>query len=417
MISLPMRGLILSSILMTGATGAFAADVDFDKDIKPIFREKCYGCHGPTQQMSGLRLDRRETVLMGGRGRPDLVPGAIERSSIYLRVAGTTQGPRMPLTGETLTPEQIDTIKTWIEQGAKWPDEPPPSHDWQPDPRLTPLFEQIRSGNFKAVREAVASDAGLLRAHNAKGDTLLMRTALDGTVEDVQWLLGKGADPNAGNLAGATPLLWAVDDVAKVRALLNAGANANAHTDNGRTPLLVALDQKRAAPVIRALMDKGATVTPEPGQADPLVQVAQNGDLESMNLLVTARGGKFPPAVLAAAAQSDCLECVRVVLSQSPPKDAVTAALRAAARLGPVESLKFLFAAGADVNAKDAAGGTALLRAAYVDFPDPARIKLLLDHGAETNVRDASGDTPLMKARRRGETKIVELLVNAGAKE
>jgi len=286
-----LRAITLASLLI-GATFAQGADVDYIKDIKPIFQEKCYGCHGPAQQMGGLRLDQRESVLIGGRGRPDLVPGAIERSSVYLRVAGTTQGTRMPLTGE-LSEQEIATIKTWIEQGAKWPDDPAPKRDWEPDARLTPLFEDIRTGNFKAVQDAVTATPLLARARNQRGDTLLMQTALWGNGGNVQWLLGHGSDPNMANLAGSTALLWAVEDVAKVRALLNAGANPNAHTGNGRTPLIVAVDQKHIAPVITALMEKGATTAAEPGQIDPLVQVSANGDLESMKLLVRARGGKF----------------------------------------------------------------------------------------------------------------------------
>jgi ankyrin repeat protein len=395
---------------------AFGAEVDFEKDVKPIFRDKCYSCHGPTQQMSGLRLDQRESALMGGRGRPDLVPGAVERSSIYLRVAGTEQGTRMPLTGP-LSAEEIATIKAWIEQGAKWPDEPAAARDWQPDARLSPLFEQIRQGNFQAARDAVTADAGLLRARDARGDTLLMQAALYGTAEHIQWLLERGADANLANLAGATALLWAIDDAAKVRALLEAQANPNAHTGSGRTALIAALEQKRASAVVGALLDKGASANPEPGQPDPLVLASANGDLESIRLLLRARGGKFPPGSVAAAAQSGCLECLRLVLDREPPKDVLSDAFRFTARLAPLEALEALLDAGADVNAKDDSGATALLRAAYSDYADPARVKLLLDHGADVNVRDAAGDTPLMKARRRGATEVAELIVSAGARE
>jgi ankyrin repeat protein len=403
-------------LIFVGVASFCLAEVDFEKDVKPIFREKCYSCHGPAQQMGGLRMDQKATVLSGGRGRPDLVPGAIERSSVYLRVAGTTQGPRMPLTGP-LSDEEIATIKKWIEEGAPWPDEPSLPSDWQPDSRVTPLFEQIRKGNFKAVRDAVTANPELLRARDPKGDTLLLRTALYGKAEDVQWLLSKGADPNVANVAGGTPLMWAVEDVAKVRALLNVGADPNAHTQNGRTALMIATDQKRVAPVLKALIEKGAKSDPEAGQVDPLVAVSANGDLESMKLLAGTRGGRYPPATLVAAAQSNCLDCVRMILDQSPPGNAISDALRAAARLGRLDVLELLFAAGADVNARDAAGNTALLRAAYSDFLEPARIKLLLDHGADVNVRDATGDTPLMKARHRGATRIVEMLLAAGARE
>ena len=40
--------------------------VDFVRDVQPILRQRCYGCHGSTQQMNGFRLDRRSDALRGG---------------------------------------------------------------------------------------------------------------------------------------------------------------------------------------------------------------------------------------------------------------------------------------------------------------------------------------------------------------
>lgn len=49
---------------------------DFRRDIEPILISRCYSCHGPKSQISGLRLDVRETALKGGdSGVPAIVPG------------------------------------------------------------------------------------------------------------------------------------------------------------------------------------------------------------------------------------------------------------------------------------------------------------------------------------------------------
>src|SRR6185369_16485789 len=110
---------------------ALAADVDFERDIRPILRDNCWECHGPTQQNGSLRLDKKAFALVGG-GRVDILPGLPDRSRVYRRVAGIDR-PQMP--PETpLSPELIATIKEWIEQGAKWPDDDSADPAWKPDP-------------------------------------------------------------------------------------------------------------------------------------------------------------------------------------------------------------------------------------------------------------------------------------------
>src|SRR5207249_12335675 len=49
--------------------GPAVAKVDFGRDVQPILRQQCYGCHGPNQQMNGFRLDRRRDAMRGGTDR------------------------------------------------------------------------------------------------------------------------------------------------------------------------------------------------------------------------------------------------------------------------------------------------------------------------------------------------------------
>jgi hypothetical protein len=61
--------------------------VDFARDVMPIFQESCLGCHGPEQQMAGMRLDRRSSMA-GNRVRR----GSSATSRLYLRVSSSGFG-------------------------------------------------------------------------------------------------------------------------------------------------------------------------------------------------------------------------------------------------------------------------------------------------------------------------------------
>ena len=86
--------------------------------MQPIFGDRCISCHGPDQQMNGLRLDRRADAMRGGT-QSDIGPGNADGSRVCHRLVGTTFGPQMPPTGP-FSAEQIEIIKQWIDEGAEW---------------------------------------------------------------------------------------------------------------------------------------------------------------------------------------------------------------------------------------------------------------------------------------------------------
>ena len=53
-------------LLLALAASPVSDTIDFQRDVQPPFREHCVTCHGPTQQLGGLRLDRRADALRGG---------------------------------------------------------------------------------------------------------------------------------------------------------------------------------------------------------------------------------------------------------------------------------------------------------------------------------------------------------------
>ncbi len=97
------------------------AKVNFARDVQPLLKQYCIGCHGPSQQMNGLRLDRRRDAMRGGTGTV-IVPGNSGTSRFYLKLIGNQYGMQMPPTG-ALKQEQINTLKAWIDEGAEWPDD------------------------------------------------------------------------------------------------------------------------------------------------------------------------------------------------------------------------------------------------------------------------------------------------------
>src|SRR5262249_34683530 len=96
-------------------------------DIRPILSDKCFACHGPddNKRKAKLRLDTRDgalALLQSGAGRA-VVPGKPEESVLLDRVTAAEPGTRMPpqKTGKHLTARQIDLLRQWIAEGAKWP--------------------------------------------------------------------------------------------------------------------------------------------------------------------------------------------------------------------------------------------------------------------------------------------------------
>src|SRR6266487_3746498 len=240
--------------------GQAESKVDFARDVQPLLKERCVGCHGPSQQMNGYRLDRRSAAL-GGVVRANIVPGSSESSRLYRKLIGSQFGPQMPPTG-ALAPNEINILKRWIDGGADWPEAMANEAELpEQDPAATRLSELIRLSDRQAVLEQLKRKPSTVNGRGPGGSTPLMYAAIYGDAGLVAEMLRAGADPNLRNYAGASALLWALDDVEKVRVLVKAGADVNGTSDFGRTPLTIASDHAGSAPIVKLLLEGGAAAS------------------------------------------------------------------------------------------------------------------------------------------------------------
>jgi hypothetical protein len=97
-----------------------AAGVSFSKQIAPLFNEKCLGCHGASNPRANLRLDTFAGWKRGGQSGPLLVAGNANASRLIARVRDPDASRRMPRNGDPLTADELQTLGTWINQGAKF---------------------------------------------------------------------------------------------------------------------------------------------------------------------------------------------------------------------------------------------------------------------------------------------------------
>src|SRR6185369_13892393 len=93
--------------------------VDFNRDVRPIFSDNCFACHGPDdkRRLANLRLDTEEGVFADRGGYKIIVPGDPAKSRLVARISAAPQAGRMPpaQTGKGLSEAQVATIRKWIE--------------------------------------------------------------------------------------------------------------------------------------------------------------------------------------------------------------------------------------------------------------------------------------------------------------
>jgi ankyrin repeat protein len=404
---------------------AATTKVDYDKDVRPLLAQNCYSCHGDTVQQSGLRLDLRQNALRGGDYGPVIIPGKSSDSKLIKRLVDGDGGMQMPPTG-ALTAEEIGILRAWIDQGAEFRTEIAERPPTPVDSRLASFIAVVRDESAARVTTLMKTSPEFVRAADAGGSTPLHHAAGFADVQTMTVLLDKGADVNARNRRGSTPLHWAIHDEAKVRLLLGRGANVNARNVEGHTPVFLAASLGNGTSILQLLLDRGgdATIAAANGQT-PLMRAAARGDVTSLRLLlatkmdVNTKNGAGETALMFAAT-SGSADAVRFLLENGADARVRSkrneTALGNAGTAGVEETVRLLLDRGAEVNVRNIRGFSPLMLAAGSDTVPAAAVKLLLAKGADTSFTADYDENALDLAAKRGDTEVTRLLGGASRK-
>ncbi len=133
--------LVVVTFLLSQATATVLAEpIRFNRAIRPVFSDVCFQCHGPAvpDRQADLRLDQSDAIRKSQDGKDLLVPGKPETSELFLRITSQDPTVRMPPPDaeRQLSPQQIESIRQWISEGATWE----PHWAFVP-PRQSPLPE------------------------------------------------------------------------------------------------------------------------------------------------------------------------------------------------------------------------------------------------------------------------------------
>ncbi len=169
-------------LFVAGASAATNTAVDFQRQVRPILSDKCFLCHGPDKgaRMAGLRLDIQEGALAQRKNGAAIVPGKPDASLLIKRIYSDNPSFRMPPTfsHRTLTQDQKDTLRRWIEQGATW------KQHWAFIPPVKSALPAVKDvswprNDIDRFVLAKIESSGLQPAPEADRRTLIRRVTLD----------------------------------------------------------------------------------------------------------------------------------------------------------------------------------------------------------------------------------------------
>ena len=171
----------LALLLLATCRSTAAQEIDFNRDVRPILSDRCFRCHGPDRDAreADLRLDQREGLFSDRDGSLAVKPGSPDESDLYERISSEDPDTIMPPieTKKPLSKKEIETLRRWSEQGAKW------SQHWafvRPTKQKLPESGREWATNEidRFVHDRIVK-AGLAPSKRADALTLVRRLHLD----------------------------------------------------------------------------------------------------------------------------------------------------------------------------------------------------------------------------------------------
>ncbi len=161
---------------------AAQAEVDFDRQIRPLLSNYCFKCHGPDAETrkAKLRLDTREGLFTRIKGKSPFAPGDPDKSEAIRRILTKDADEKMPPpeSKHELKPAEVQLLTDWVRQGAKW------RQHWAFETPKRPELPQIKNAAWprNAIDPFVLAkleNAGLAPSPEAERARLFRRVALD----------------------------------------------------------------------------------------------------------------------------------------------------------------------------------------------------------------------------------------------
>ena len=275
------------------------------------------------------------------------------------------------------------------------------------------IWEAARTGNIEAVRQHLAAGADV-NAKDAWGGTPLHYAASGGHKEIVELLIAKGAAVNAKRSDGGTPLDWAEEtgfnketaDLLRKHGATTTKPKVTSFKSMPEIDLASFTEEQQATILAQANKegcDCGCKMTVAECRND---DTSCRTSVRLAKVIVEEVTGEKPNSESKAA---------EPVAEASQPKPTTAKApdisIHKAVEEGNIEAVKKFLAAGIDVNAKAfITGSTPLHIAATKEV-----VELLIAKDADVNAKDKYDMTPLHPAAGRGHKEVVELLIAGGA--